>query len=379
MNSAKHGVELIDVHDPRQGIVHVIAPELGIALPGTTLVCGDSHTSTCGGVGCWAWGIGTSEVQHVLASQTIVQRRPKRMRVSFEGTREFGVSAKDMVLYLIGQIGVSAGRGHVVEYAGSAIRSLSIDERQTVCNMSIEFGAKAGLVAPDDTTYSYLHGRPYAPSGRMWDLAMEYWRTLRSDDGAAFDKEVAIDCSAISPQVTWGTTPQDVASIGDAVPDPASVADVERREAMTRSLAYQGIRPGLALEGLKIDVAFIGSCTNGRLVDLVAAADVVKGRKVAPNVKALVVPGSAQVRHAAEVMGLDRIFKDAGFEWREAGCSMCVAINDDFVNPEQRCISSSNRNFEGRQGPKSRTHLASPATVAASAIAGAIADPRKYA
>jgi len=231
MNSAKHGVELIDVHDPRQGIVHVIAPELGIALPGTTLVCGDSHTSTCGGVGCWAWGIGTSEVQHVLASQTIVQRRPKRMRVSFEGTREFGVSAKDMVLYLIGQIGVSAGRGHVVEYAGSAIRSLSIDERQTVCNMSIEFGAKAGLVAPDDTTYSYLHGRPYAPSGRMWDLAMEYWRTLRSDDGAAFDKEVAIDCSAISPQVTWGTTPQDVASIGDAVPDPASVADVERREA----------------------------------------------------------------------------------------------------------------------------------------------------
>jgi 3-isopropylmalate/(R)-2-methylmalate dehydratase large subunit len=282
-----------------------------------------------------------------------------------------------MILYLIGRIGVSAGRGHVVEYAGWAIRSLSIDARQTICNMSIEFGAKAGLVAPDDTTFAYLQGRPYAPSGKIWDLAMAYWRTLQSDEEATFDKEVSIDCSAISPQVTWGTTPQDVGSIGDPVPDPASVADVARREAMTRSLAYQDVKPGQPLEGLKIDVAFIGSCTNSRLVDLEAAAEVVKGRKVAPNVKALVVPGSAQVRHAAEALGLDRVFKEAGFEWREAGCSMCVAINDDFVGPEQRCISSSNRNFEGRQGPKSRTHLASPATVAASAIAGAIADPRK--
>jgi 3-isopropylmalate/(R)-2-methylmalate dehydratase large subunit len=245
--------------------------------------------------------------------------------------------------------------------------------------MSIEFGAKAGLVAPDDTTFSYLQGRPYAPSGKNWDLAMAYWRTLHSDDEATFDKEVSIDCNTISPQVTWGTTPQDVGSIDDPVPDPASVADVARREAMTRSLAYQDVKPGQALEGLKIDVAFIGSCTNSRLVDLEAAAEVVKGRKVAPNVKALVVPGSAQVRRAAEALGLDRVFKEAGFEWREAGCSMCVAINDDFVGPEQRCISSSNRNFEGRQGPKSRTHLASPATVAASAIAGAIADPRKLA
>jgi 3-isopropylmalate/(R)-2-methylmalate dehydratase large subunit len=378
-NSAKHKIELIDVHDPRQGIVHVIAPELGIALPGTTLVCGDSHTSTCGGVGCWAWGIGTSEVAHVLATQTIVQRRPKRMRVTFEGARQPGVSAKDMILYLIGKIGVSAGRGHVVEYAGPAIRALSIDERQTVCNMSIEFGAKAGLVAPDDTTLAYLKGRDYSPAGENWDLAVSYWRTLQSDPGAKFDTEVSIDCSAIAPQVTWGTTPEDVGSVVDMVPNPAQAPDEARREAMTRSLDYQDIKAGQSLGSLKVDVAFIGSCTNGRLVDLEEAARVVKGRKVAPNVKALVVPGSAQVRHAAEALGLDRIFKDAGFEWREAGCSMCVAINDDFVKPGQRCISTSNRNFEGRQGPKSRTHLASPATVAASAIAGSIADPRQFA
>lgn len=377
-NCAKHGIELIDAQDPRQGIVHVIAPELGIALPGTTLVCGDSHTSTCGGMGCWAWGIGTSEVQHVLATQTILQRRPKRMRVSFEGRRRPGVYAKDLILYLIGKIGVSAGRGHVVEYAGSAIRSMSIEERQTVCNMSIEFGAKAGLVTPDDATYDYLHGRPYAPTGHDWDLALAYWRSLPSDEGASFDTEHTVDCERISPQVTWGTTPQDVCSIDDPVPDPRSARDATRREEMLRSLAYQGIQPGTPLAGLKIDVAFIGSCTNSRLEDLEAAAMVVKDRKIAPHVRALVVPGSTQVRHAAEARGLDRIFKDAGFEWREAGCSMCVAINDDFVMPQERCISSSNRNFEGRQGPMSRTHLASPATVAASAIAGAIADPRTF-
>jgi len=377
-NSSKHHIELIDVHDPRQGIVHVIAPELGIALPGTTLVCGDSHTSTCGGVGCWAWGVGTSEVAHVLATQTIVQRRPKRMRVTFEGKRQPSVSAKDMILYLIGEIGVSAGRGHVVEYSGSAISALSIDERQTICNMSIEFGAKAGLVAPDDVTFEYLKGREYSPTGKNWDLAVAYWRTLPSDAGATFDAEVNIDCREITPQVTWGTTPEDVGSVSDIAPNPSDASDSARQRAIARALEYQDIQPGQAMHSLKVDVAFIGSCTNGRLVDLEEAARVVKGRKVAPNVTALVVPGSAQVRQAAEALGLDKIFKDAGFEWREAGCSMCVAINDDFVKPGQRCISTSNRNFEGRQGPKSRTHLASPATVAASAISGNIADPRHF-
>ena len=376
-NCAAHGIDLIDVDDARQGIVHVIAPELGIALPGTTLVCGDSHTATCGGIGCWAWGIGTSEVEHVLATQTIVQRRPKTMRVVFEGERRPGVYAKDMILYLIGKIGVSAGRGHAVEYAGSAIRALSVDERQTICNMSIEFGAKAGFVAPDDVTFAYLKGRDFSPRGSEWDAALADWATLRSDDDAVFDQDVVIDCNDIAPQVTWGTTPQDVGAVTDPVPDPASFDDPARREAVVRSLDYIGISPGRSLEGLKIDVAFIGSCTNSRLEDLEAAAEVVKGRMVAPHVRALVVPGSAQVRRAAEALGLDKIFGDAGFEWREAGCSMCVAINDDFVGPHQRCISTSNRNFEGRQGPKSRTHLASPATVAASAIAGAIIDLRR--
>ncbi|MCO5089638.1 3-isopropylmalate dehydratase large subunit [Bosea sp. (in: a-proteobacteria)] len=378
-NCPKHGIELVDVDDPRQGIVHIIAPELGVVLPGTTLVCGDSHTSTCGGLGAWAWGIGTSEVEHVLATQTILQRRPKRMRVTFEGAVRTNVFAKDLILYLIGQIGVAAGRGHMVEYAGAGIRGLSIDERQTICNMSIEFGARAGLVAPDDTTLNYLHGRPFAPKGAMWDAAVAHWRTLKSDDDAIFDTEVVVDCSKIKPQVTWGTTPQDVCAIDAPIPDPKSFADPVRSAAAERSLAYLGLEPGRPLEGLPIDVAFIGSCTNSRLTDIEAAAKVVKGRKVSPNVRALVVPGSAQVKHAAEAQGLDQVFKDAGFEWREAGCSMCVAINDDFVGPGKRCISTSNRNFEGRQGPKSRTHLASPATVAASAIRGAIADLRKVA
>ena len=376
-NAKAHGIELIDVDDPRQGIEHVIAPELGIALPGSTLVCGDSHTSTCGGIGCWSWGIGTSEVAHVLATQTIIQRRPQGMRVNFEGRLGPGVYAKDMILYLIGQVGVAAGRGHVVEYAGSAIRSLPIEGRLTICNMSIEFGARAGIIAPDDATFDYLKGKPYSPAGGQWDEALAYWKTLASDKDAVFDREVHIDCGKIGPQVSWGTTPQDVGGIGDPVPVPASFGDADRRRAVQRALDYIGIEGGKTLEGLKIDVAFIGSCTNGRLSDLEAAANVVRGRKVAPHVRALVVPGSAQVKHAAEAMGLDQVFLQAGFEWREAGCSMCVAINDDFVGPGMRCISSSNRNFEGRQGPKSRTHLASPATVAASAIRGAIADVTK--
>lgn len=376
-NTAAHRIELIDVHDPRQGIEHVIAPELGIALPGATLVCGDSHTSTCGGIGCWSWGIGTSEVAHVLATQTIVQRRPLRMRVNFEGRLGPGVFAKDLILYLIGQVGVAAGRGYVVEYAGSAVRSIPIEGRLTICNMSIEFGARAGIIAPDDKTFAYLKGKQYTPNGQQWDAALAYWKTLASEADARFDREVNIDCGKIKPQVSWGTTPQEVGGIGEPVPNPAQFADMDRRQAIERALDYIGIEGGKPLEGLPIDVAFIGSCTNGRLSDLEAAAEVVRGRKVAAHVRALVVPGSAQVKRAAEALGLDKVFLQAGFEWREAGCSMCVAINDDFVAPGKRCISSSNRNFEGRQGPKSRTHLASPATVAASAIRGQIADVTK--
>ncbi len=376
-NCAEYGLELIDHDDPRQGIVHVIAPELGIALPGATLVCGDSHTATCGGIGCWAWGIGTSEVAHVLATQSILQRRPKRMRVSFHGRLGPGVYAKDLVLHLIGTVGVAAGQGHAVEYSGAAIRGLGIEGRQTICNMSIEFGAKAGFVAPDDVTFEYLAGRPYAPRSELWDQAVAHWRTLATDPDALFDRVVEIDCNRIRPQVTWGTTPQDVGSLDEPLPNPADIADSARRRAVERAYAYLDLEPGKPLAGLPVDIAFIGSCTNSRLSDLEAAARVVKGRKVAPNVRALVVPGSAQVRNAARSLGLDRIFMEAGFEWREAGCSMCVAINDDFVGPGKRCISSSNRNFEGRQGPESRTHLASPATVAATAVAGFITDENR--
>jgi len=378
-NCPRHDIELIDVDHPWQGIVHIIAPELGIALPGATLVCGDSHTATSGGVGAYAWGIGTSEVEHVLATQTIVQRRPKTMRVSFDGRLEPGVYPKDLILYLTGRVGIAAGRGYAVEYAGSVIRAMAIEGRQTICNMSIELGARAGFVAPDDTTYNYLNGRPFAPEGRQWDEALVAWRALPSDPDATFDREVTIDCSKVRPQVTWGTTPQDVIAVYERIPDPASAGDDVRRTAITRSLAYLGLEPGRTLEGIPIDVAFIGSCTNARLSDLEAAAAVARGRKVACGVRALVVPGSAQVKRAAEAAGLDKIFLEAGFEWREAGCSMCVAINDDQVGPGQRCIASSNRNFEGRQGPQSRTHLASPASVAAAAVTGAIADVRKLA
>ena len=375
-NCAEFGIRLFDIDDPRQGIAHVVGPELGIDLPGSTLVCGDSHTASNGALGALAWGIGASEVEHVLATQAIVQRRPRTMRVRFEGALHPWVSAKDMVMYLIGRIGTAGGTNHVVEYAGSAIRDLSIEGRLTICNMSIELGARAGLVAPDETTFAYLKGREFAPAGAGWDAAVAHWRGLVSDPGAAFDREVEIDCRQIRPQVTWGTSPQDVIGVDDAIPDPDQAADPVRQTAMRRALAYIGLTPGDRLAGTAIDYAFIGSCTNGRLSDLQAAAAVARGRHVAPWVRALVVPGSSSVRQAAEAEGLDRVFLDAGFEWHQSGCSLCVTANNDVVPPGKRCISTSNRNFEGRQGPLSRTHLASPASVAAAAVSGRIVDVR---
>jgi 3-isopropylmalate/(R)-2-methylmalate dehydratase large subunit len=375
-NCEEFGVTHFDIDDARQGIVHVIGPELGIALPGCTLVCGDSHTSSNGGVGALAWGIGASEVEHVLATQTIVQRKPKAMRLWFDGVRAPGVFAKDLILYVIGRLGTAAGRAYTVEYAGPAIETLSIEERLTICNMSIELGARAGLVAPDDRTFQYLAGREFAPAGRQWDEALAHWRTLQSEEGARFDAESVIDCARVAPQVTWGTSPQDVIGVDGRIPDPAGEGDPVRRRSIEQALAYMGLTPGAALAGTPIDYAFIGSCTNSRYSDLAAAAEVVRGRRVAPGVRALVVPGSTQVKRAAEAAGLDRIFREAGFEWRTAGCSMCVAGNGDVVPAGKRCISTSNRNFEGRQGPGSRTHLGSPASVAAAAVRGAIVDLR---
>jgi 3-isopropylmalate/(R)-2-methylmalate dehydratase large subunit len=378
-NCEEFGIPHFDVDDPRQGIVHVIGPELGIALPGCTLVCGDSHTSTNGALGALAWGIGASEVEHVLATQTIVQRKPKAMRIWFDGAPGPGVFAKDVVLHAIGKLGTAAGRGFTVEYAGPAIAALSIEERQTVCNMSIELGARAGLIAADERTFAYLAGREFAPRGREWEEAVARWRALRSDEGARFDAEARIDCAAVGPQVTWGTSPQDVIAVDGRIPDPSAEADPVRRDSLGRALAYMGLAPGEPLAGTPIDYAFIGSCTNSRYSDLLAAAEVARGRKVARGVRALVVPGSTQVKSAAERAGLDRVFREAGFEWRSAGCSMCVAGNGDVVPSGKRCVSSSNRNFEGRQGPGSRTHLASPATVAAAAVSGAIVDVRTLA
>jgi 3-isopropylmalate/(R)-2-methylmalate dehydratase large subunit len=376
-NAEAHGIPLFGVGDSRQGIVHVISPELALALPGCVLACGDSHTSTVGGLGALGIGVGTSEVEHVLATQTLALRRPKTMRIRFDGTPGAGVGAKDLVLYAIGRLGIDVGAGHAIEYGGPAIRALGIEERLTVCNMSIELGARLGLIAPDDVTFEYLHGRAYAPRGAQWEAAVRHWRTLASDDDAAFDKSATIDVSQVSPQITWGTTPQDVVGVDGIVPDPGTYADAARRCRAVDALGYMGLAPGTPMEGLPIDVAFIGSCTNGRLSDLQAAATVVRGRHVAEGVRALVVPGSTAVRRQAEALGLDRVFVDAGFQWRAAGCSMCLSINGDIVLPGQRCIATSNRNFEGRQGPRARTHLASPATVAAAAVAGRIVDVRK--
>jgi 3-isopropylmalate/(R)-2-methylmalate dehydratase large subunit len=370
------GVRLFDLGQPGQGIVHVIGPELGLTLPGTLLVCGDSHTCTHGGMGALAFGIGSSEVVHVLATQTIVQRRPKKLRATFEGTRAAGVTPKDMILHLIGEISAAGGTGYAVEYAGSAVRALDIEGRLTICNLSIELGAKCGMIAPDDTTFDFLAGRPYAPTGEAWDAAVRDWRTLPSDPDASFDREVAIDVARIAPQITWGTSPEHVVGVDGRIPDPAMVGDSDRRNALQAALDYMGLKPGAPIAGTPVDWVFIGSCTNSRISDLRAAAAVASGRKVAGSVRAWVVPGSENVKRQAEAEGLDRVFKSAGFEWREPGCSMCLAMNNETVPPGQRSVSTSNRNFVGRQGPGARTHLASPAMAAAAALAGHIVDVR---
>jgi 3-isopropylmalate/(R)-2-methylmalate dehydratase large subunit len=376
-NCREFGIELFGMNDIRQGIVHVIGPEQGFTLPGTTIVCGDSHTSTHGAFGALAFGIGTSEVEHVLATQTLLQKKPKTMRIAVEGELHEGCTAKDVILAIIGTIGTAGGTGHVIEYAGSVIRSLSMEGRMTICNMSIEAGARAGLVAPDEKTFAYLKGRPKAPKGAAWEAAVAYWRTLPSDRDAVFDREITLDAAAIEPQVTWGTSPQDVVPITGRVPDPEDAPTPERRAAMERALAYMGLEPGTPLESIKIDKVFIGSCTNARIEDLRLVAKLVKGKKVAPHVQAMIVPGSGLVKQQAEEEGLHEIFLEAGFEWREAGCSMCLGMNPDQLKPGERCASTSNRNFEGRQGKGGRTHLLSPAMAAAAAITGRLTDVRR--
>ncbi len=376
-NCAEFGIELFGMDDVRQGIVHIIGPEQGLTQPGTTIVCGDSHTATHGAFGALAFGIGTSEVEHVLATQTLIQRRAKNMRISVEGALPFGITAKDVILAVIGQIGAAGGTGHVIEYAGPTIEALSMEGRMTVCNMSIEAGARAGLIAPDDTTFAYLKGRPRSPQGADWDTAVAQWRGLVSDPGAAYDTEVVLDAARIAPQVTWGTSPQDVLPITGAVPDPAAAGDEATRQSITRSLDYMGLEAGTPLAEIAVDRVFIGSCTNGRIEDLRAVAEIAKGRKVAATVDAMVVPGSGLVKRQAEAEGIDKVLIEAGFDWREPGCSMCLAMNADKLAPGERCASTSNRNFEGRQGPGGRTHLMSPVMAAAAAIAGRLADVRE--
>jgi len=373
-NTARHRIRLFGLEDDRQGIVHVVGPEQGITQPGLVIVCGDSHTATHGALGALAFGINTSEVAHVLATQTLWQARPKTMRVTVDGTLAPGVTAKDMILAVIAKIGAVGGAQHVVEYAGEAVRDLSVEGRLTLCNMSIEAGARAGMVAPDDKTYAYLKGRPLAPSGADWDKALAFWRTLPSDPGAAFDTEVRLDAASVAPMVTWGTSPEDAAPITGRVPDPADAVDPERAAAIRRALDYIGLAPGMALRDVTVDRVFIGSCTNGRIEDLRAAAAVAEGRRA--TVPAMVAPGSTPVKRQAEAEGLDRIFREAGFEWREAGCSMCVGINGDLVASGERCASTSNRNFAGRQGQGARTHLLSPAMAAAAAVTGRLTDVR---
>ena len=377
-NCAEFGIAYYNEVDPRQGIVHVIGPEQGFTLPGTTIVCGDSHTSTHGAFGALAHGIGTSEVEHVLATQTLIQKKAKNMRVTVKGALPDNVTAKDIILSIIGEIGTAGGTGHVIEYAGEAIEALSMEGRMTVCNMSIEAGARAGLIAPDEKTFAYLEGRPLAPKGAAWEQARRYWETLRSDDGAVFDREVELDARALPPLVTWGTSPEDVVAVTGRVPDPAEVADEAKRAAMERALAYMGLSPGTRMTDIKLDRVFIGSCTNGRIEDLREAARIARGRRVNENVRAMIVPGSGLVKEQAEAEGLDKIFIEAGFDWREPGCSMCLAMNADKLAPEERCASTSNRNFEGRQGRKGRTHLVSPAMAAAAAIAGHFVDVREF-
>jgi 3-isopropylmalate/(R)-2-methylmalate dehydratase large subunit len=373
--SRRNGIRLFDIDDPEQGISHVVAPELGMVLPGATHAVPDSHASTVGGLGALAFGCGTSELAHILATQVMALRRPKRMRIRLEGTLGAHVTAKDMALRIIGELGVAGARGHVVEYAGAAVRAMPIESRMTLCNLNIEMGGRSGFVAPDDVAFSWIAGRPYAPRGAMWERALAHWRTLTSDDDAGFDREHVLDCSTLEPQITWGTDPSQVLGISGRVPDPAAL-ETSRRAATESALAYMGLRPGMTLAGLPVDRVFIGSCTNSRLPDLEAAAKVVRGRHVAQGVIAMVVPGSTSVKRAAEALGLDRVFRDAGFFWGESGCSMCAGGNGDRGEPGERCVSTTNRNFEHRQGPKVRTHLVSPATAAATAVAGRIADVR---
>ena len=377
-NCEEFGVELFDMNDKRQGIVHIIGPEQGFTQPGTVIVCGDSHTATHGAFGALAFGIGTSEVEHVLATQTLIQKKSKNFRVNVNGKLPIGVTAKDVILKIIGTIGTAGGTGYVIEYAGEVICNLSMEERMTVCNMTIEGGARAGLIAPDQKTFDYLKGKPKSPKGENWDKALVFWKTLFSDKDAKFDKEVNIDASEIEPLVTWGTSPQDVAMISGKVPNPEVEKDEERKAAMKRSLEYMGLEPNINITDIKIDKVFIGSCTNGRIEDLRNAAKIAKGKKVAKNVNAIVVPGSGLVKAQAEQEGLDKIFIEAGFEWREPGCSMCLAMNADKLSPKERCASTSNRNFEGRQGRGGRTHLVSPAMAAAAAIDGCLTDVRKF-
>lgn len=377
-NAREFGIELLTLGDPRQGIVHVTGPEQGFTLPGLTLVCGDSHTATHGAFGALAFGIGSGECESVLATQTLRMPKAKTLRVNVTGDLPPGVGAKDIILAVVGKLGSNGAIGHAIEYAGPAIRALSMEGRMTLCNMSIEAGSRTGLVAPDETTFAWLKGRPKAPTGADWDKAVAYWRTLPTDEGAVFDREITIDATRLVPQVSWGTSPDQVADVTGLVPDPASLGDAEQAAKMAKALAYMGLSPGQPLRDVPIDYVFIGSCTNGRIEDLRMAARVLTGRKVAAGVTALVVPGSGAVKAQAEQEGLDRVFLDAGFEWREPGCSLCVAMNDDRLPPGARCASTSNRNFEGRQGQGARTHLMGPAMAAASAIAGNIADPRDY-
>jgi 3-isopropylmalate/(R)-2-methylmalate dehydratase large subunit len=378
-NTQDFGIHFEDMFSPRQGIVHVIGPELGATQPGMVIVCGDSHTATHGALGAIAFGVGTSEVEHVLATQTLPQKRPKSLRIEVNGELPPGTTPKDLILGIIGKIGVGGGVGHIIEYSGSTFRNMSMEGRMTVCNMSIEGGARAGLVAPDDITFSYMEGREYVPKGAMWEKALDYWRSLPTDEGAQFDTTVILDAATeVEPFVTWGTNPGQVVAITGRVPDPSQFADDMARANAERSLKYQALEPGTAMVDIPIDKVFIGSCTNSRIEDLRLAASVIKGKKVSPRVEALVVPGSGQVKAAAEAEGLDKIFSEAGFQWREAGCSMCLGMNPDVLGPGQRCASTSNRNFEGRQGPGGRTHLVSPAMAAAAAIEGHFVDIRGW-
>ncbi len=377
-NARDFGIEYFDERDRRQGIVHIIGPEQGFTLPGATIVCGDSHTATHGAFGALAYGIGTSEVEHVLATQTLIQKKSKNFRAIVDGKLPAGVTAKDIILAIIGEIGTAGGTGATLEYAGEAVRALSMEGRMTVCNMSVEAGARAGMIAPDEKTYDYLKGRPKAPKGADWDQALRYWNGLRSDDGAHFDREIRLDAAKLPPLVTWGTSPEDVVAVTGCVPDPDAIADETKRGSKKRALEYIGLAPGTRIVDIALDRVFIGSCTNGRIEDLREVARIVGGKSVNANVKAMIVPGSGLVKEQAEAEGLDKIFRKAGFEWREPGCSMCLAMNADKLGPGERCASTSNRNFEGRQGHKGRTHLVSPAMAAAAAIAGHFVDVREW-